>query len=102
MSSDSEYVCVHRPACKHSPHISIPKGQEEWVMIGKTGRELQESHHQDCISGLHYVSRDGERVSPYFVDENGTFAWLLGHQGQSVSHATTHEGYRFETVKDGE
>jgi hypothetical protein len=95
---DTEYVCVHRPSCYHSPDISIPKGQEEWVLVGESGGEVKESHHKDCISGLHYVSRDSKRVSPYFVNENGTFAWLLGHQGQSVDYATKWGGYRFETV----
>lgn len=94
----TEYVCVHRPKCVHSPHTSIPTGQEEWVVIGER-YNMKESHHKDCISGLHYVSRDGQRVSPYFVNENGTFHWLLNnHQGQSVDYATKWGGYRFETV----
>jgi len=29
---------------------------------------------------------------------NDAFAWLLGHQGQSVHHATTHEGWEILAV----
>lgn len=52
------------------------------------------------ITSLHYVARDGERVSPYFLNDNEPFAWLLRHQGQSTHWAVTHEGYSFETVTD--
>jgi hypothetical protein len=45
------------------------------------------------------VKRDGEPVSPVFAGQNDAFAWLLHHQGQSVSHAMTHEGYSIEPAE---
>lgn len=51
-------------------------------------------------STLHYVTRDGEKVSPYFLTDDAAFAWLLRHQGMSVSWATEHEGYAFTTATD--
>jgi hypothetical protein len=41
---------------------------------------------------LYSVTRDGE-VLATGLTEDEAFAWLLQHQGQSVHHATTHEGY---------
>lgn len=49
-----------------------------------------------------YVTRDGEIVSPILDNENKAFEWLLRHQGQSVSYATTHGGYAIVTVEDPE
>jgi hypothetical protein len=91
------YVCVHRPDCLHAPHRTIPKGEEEWVLLGDG---LRESHHKDCIVGLHYVARDGKKASPYFVNENLASQWLLRRQGQSVDYATRWGGYSFEVVTE--
>jgi hypothetical protein len=76
MMLDSEYVCVHRPRCHHYPHTSIPKGEEVWVHVGEPDWWLDESRHADCIDGLHYYERYGEKVSPYFIDPKAARLWL--------------------------
>lgn len=96
-SEPSEYVCVHRPQCGHSPHISIPRGQEEWVLLTSG---MSQSHHKDCIAGLSYVTRDGVKVSPYCVDDNAASMWLQRHQGQSNDWAIKHEGYAIVSVSE--
>jgi hypothetical protein len=98
---ESKYVCVHSPKCNHYPHTAIPTGEEEWVgipMPGESARESFRSHHKDCVAGLHYVARDGKRVSPYYVDENLAFRWLMRHQGMSVDWACKFEGYSFKVA----
>jgi hypothetical protein len=44
------------------------------------------------------VYRDGEPVSPAFDSELEAYAWLHRHQGQSVSWATTYEGYSIQAA----
>jgi hypothetical protein len=39
------------------------------------------------------VYRDGTQRSPSGMTYGEAFAWLLRAQGQSVHHATTHEGW---------
>lgn len=43
------------------------------------------------------VKRDGETLS-LFESENDAAHWLLRHQGQSIHHATTHEGYSIDKL----
>lgn len=49
-------------------------------------------------TGLFAVKHDGKPiVGP--LDENGAFAFLLHHQGQSVSYALTYGGYTIEEIQ---
>lgn len=43
-----------------------------------------------------FVYRDGAKVSEALSSEDACFEWLLKHQGQSVDHATKHEGYSWK------
>ena len=45
------------------------------------------------------VSRDGRTLAT-FDDANSAYVWLLRHQGQSVHHATTYEGYSIDETAD--
>jgi hypothetical protein len=47
--------------------------------------------------GKYLVMRD-KKVLAYVKDEAAAFAWLHKHQGQSVHHATTYEGYKIKKV----
>lgn len=48
----------------------------------------------------HKVTRDGKTLSTGTANE--CFIWILEHQGQSVHHATTFEGYAIEPRSDME
>lgn len=95
------YTCVHKPQCKHYPHTEISDVSGiEWVDFADPRQVAthQQSHHKECISGLHYVTRDGRRVSPYFVNADLAWVWLLKYQPNSVDWALKWEGYAFKTV----
>ena len=49
----------------------------------------------------HQVYRDGEPVSPVLESENAAYGWLHRNQGNSVDHATRHEGYAIVAVDGG-
>lgn len=72
---DPAYICVRPPVCLHWPNTTILLGEEEWARVGIPGQEMEEARHRECIGGLFFVSRNGERVSPYYVDQQNAGIW---------------------------
>lgn len=51
------------------------------------------------LVGLHYVARDGKRVSPLLKSEDEALRWLLRHQAHSTDHALKYEGYSIKVTE---
>lgn len=75
------------PLCPLCQERTVPDGHRLCTTCGD---------HLPERDARYAVYRDGSQRSPSGLTHNEAFVWLLRHQGQSVDHATTHEGWSIE------